>query len=553
MLSNLTIKNYAIIKHLDIAFSSGFCVLTGETGAGKSIIMGALGLILGQRADTTVLKDNKGKCVVEGKFAVAEKPELKRLFDVNDLDYELPVILRREIAPSGKTRAFVNDTPVQLQVMRELGLQLIDIHSQHSNLELGKRKFQLNVIDWYCGHQKLIDNYVLLYRNLKNLEKQFDEITTKAQQLKADFDYYEFQFKQLNEINLQSGEQEDLEKEQELLNHSEEIQAGLGHVYRLLDGGELNALAQISEAKQTMDKLSGFMPQAAELHERIESQYIEMRDIADECERLAETIEHDPKRLGYLNERLNVIYSLQQKHRVSSVEELIIIRDEFDSKLQDSASFDEELLRLEKAIKTENEKVAEAAQELHNSRKEQIEPIASEICTYLKQLGMPNATFKIELNKTESYGPDGTDEVFFLFAANKGSNIEEINKVASGGELSRLMLAIKTVVARSKALPAIIFDEIDTGISGEIASKMGSILLQMSKYMQVINITHLPQIASRGQNHYLVYKTETETETETGIRQLNNDERVEEIAKMLSGEVTNAAAYENARALLSDS
>lgn len=550
MLSKLNIKNYAIIKQLEVDFASGFCVVTGETGAGKSIIMGALGLILGQRADTSVLNNDQGKCIVEGRFLVQETKELKFFFEQNDLDYELPVLLRREINSSGKSRAFINDTPVQLTLIRELGLRLIDIHSQHSNLELGKRQFQLNVIDWYCGHDDLIYSYSLLFQQLKAWEKKQEKLVEKASQSKADLDYYEFQFKQLNDLNLLEGEQEKLEKEHELLTHSEEIKVGLNNVYQLLDGEEFNTISKLKEVSNLFQKLTAFLPEATDLHSRIESQHIEMRDIADECEQLAEQSEHDPQKLEIVSDRLDVIYSFQQKHRVDSVEALIELRNDFDAKIQDAASFDEELIQLDKEIADLRENVKIAGHALHESRAKQIPSISKEITSYLNQLGMPNGVFKIELNQKVEFGPSGIDEVFFMFTANMGSKLEEINKVASGGELSRLMLAIKTVVAKSKALPAIIFDEIDSGISGEIASKMGSILKQMAKYMQVINITHLPQIASKGESHYQVYKNETNDNVETGIRLLHNNERIVEIAKMLSDDSPDKAALENAKSLL---
>ncbi len=553
MLSSLTIKNYAIIKNLEVNFEQGFCVLTGETGAGKSIIMGALALILGQRADTSVLHNNQNKCIVEGKFILTETKLLEKVFEHCDLDFDLPVILRREIAPSGKSRAFINDTPVQLQVMREIGLLLIDVHSQHSNLELGKRKFQLNVIDWYGAHSALLNAYTKQYSHFRNLKRQHNELVEKANQSKADLDYYQFQFTQLDEAALVPGEQEEFEQEQEMLSHSEEIKTGLSEVYQLLDSEEQGIIPIVKNAANTIQKLVEYLPEAGELSSRLESQYLEMRDIADECEQLALKTEHDPARLEFINERLNTIFSLQQKHRVDTVEQLIALRDDFDSKIQESASFDDELLKLESEIAKQNQQLAAAANELHLSRKKLLIPISTEIARLLEQLGMPNAVFSIDLIKKTAFGPDGIDEVAFMFSANKGVKPEEINKVASGGELSRLMLAIKTVVAKSKTLPAIIFDEIDTGISGEIASKMGNIMQQMSKYMQVITITHLPQIASKGSAHFQVYKNENDTYTETSIRKLNHNERVAEIAKMLSGEATNNAAIDNARVLLAAS
>ncbi len=552
MLSSLSIKNYAIIRDLEVTFNPGFCVLTGETGAGKSIIMGALGLILGQRADKSMLNNDSGKCIVEGKFMVNDiiAGKLKSFFGINDLDFEIPIILRREITPSGKSRAFINDTPVQLSVISELGLNLIDIHSQHSNLELGNHVFQLNVVDWYGGHEKLINDYQLVYKEMRALQKKYNEIAEAAQQSKADLDYYTFQFKQLEEAALVDGEQEELEQERELLSHSEEIKTGLGNVYQLLDNGEFSALSQLKEAVSVMQGLAGFFPEAKELHSRLESQHIEMQDIAAECERLAELTEYEPGRLENVNDRLNTIYSLQQKHRVETVAELIALRDEFDQKIQEAESYDEQLEKLNIEITAIREKVSSGAEKLHQSRMKALPKITKEIQGYLSQLGMPNAIMQVDIKTRKDFSSTGNDDVYFLFTANKGVAPEEINKVASGGELSRLMLAIKTVVARSKALPAIIFDEIDAGISGEIASKMARILAEMANYMQVINITHLPQIASKGTAHYCVFKKDFSDRVETDIRQLTEDERVVEIAKMLGGDPPQEAAIINAKALL---
>ncbi|HKM93945.1 MAG TPA: DNA repair protein RecN [Prolixibacteraceae bacterium] len=550
MLSTLSIKNYAIIKNLNVNFDEGFCVITGETGAGKSIIMGALSLILGQRADSSVVNENEGKCVVEGRFKIESTKKLQSFFNENELDFDVPVILRREITTAGKSRAFVNDTPVSLNILRDLGLMLIDIHSQHSNLELGKHQFQLNVLDWYCGNDSLLAKYTVLYHELTKIQHQRNELFEIAEKAKADLDYFEFQFNQLNEANLTDGEQEELEQEQEILTHAGEIKAGLESVYQILDGDEQCVIVKAKEANSVLQRLKSYLPFAEELSKRLESVYIEMRDIADESELLAEKTEDNPSRLGFIAERINLIYTLQQKHRVESVAELITLRTEYDQKIQASASYGFDIERLDGEIKAQTELVGKASNELHLSREEGIKGFKTEVTQYLNQLGMPNAVFSVDLVSKGNFGSTGTDEVYFLFTANKAGQLEDINKVASGGELSRLMLSIKTVVAKSKALPAIIFDEIDTGISGEIAIKMGSILSEMAKYMQVINITHLPQIASKGMSHYQVYKNEHSHGVETDIKKLNSDERVFEIAKMLSGEIPHQSAIDNARSLL---
>jgi DNA repair protein RecN (Recombination protein N) len=550
MLVTLSIKNYAIIQELSVDFAPGFSVITGETGAGKSIIMGALSLILGQRADSSVLFDKELKCVIEGKFQLSPSEELTAFFEENDLDLENIILLRREITNAGKSRAFVNDTPVQLTLLRELGLKLIDIHSQHSNLDLGKRLFQLNVVDWFSDHKQLLDSYFETYKSWRNLELQYNLLKDKALQANTDLDYYHFQFKQLEEVKLVECEQAVLEQDQELLTHSEEIKSGLNQVFQLLDAAEINVIGSVKESITVIQRLVNYLPQAKSIIERLDSQLIELRDIAGECELLAEKTEHDPEKLALITDRLNTIYSLQQKHRVDSVEALIQLRNDFDTKIQTAASYDDELIKLEKLIQQEKEKLQKAADKLHHSRLAQLPKIEKEISLIVKQLGMQNAQFKVEIERRSDFTPNGNDDVFFLFNANKGGQLDEINRVASGGELSRLMLAIKTVVAKSKALPAIVFDEIDTGISGEIALKMGEILKDMANYMQVINITHLPQIAAKGSQHYFVFKNEASDRTVSGMRLLNHEERITEIAKMLSGDNPTPAAVENARSLL---
>ncbi len=552
MLSGIFIKNYAIIKELNVNFAQGFCVVTGETGAGKSIIMGALSLILGQRADSSVLNSADSKCVVEGRFEINETSGLVSFFESNDLDFDNTIILRREILPNGKSRAFINDTPVQLNILREAGLKLIDIHSQHSNLELVKKQFQLNVIDWYGGHENLLSEYSLLFRDLKKLETKLAETKENARQSKADLDFYEFQFKQLKESSLVEGEQILLEGEQEILTHAEEIKSGLYQAFSLFDEEDQSIIKKLKEALMAMHKLRNYLPSASGLHDRIESLLIEARDIASECEHLAEKTDSDPGRLDYISERLDIIYTLQQKHRVESVEELIRVMNSFDEKIQAAYSYEEEIEKVEKELISVKEKVARAAVKLTDSRKTQIPKIEKEVMSHLSMLGMLNGVFNIDLSTKDNYSSNGVDEVSFLFNANKGGQPEEINKIASGGELSRLMLAIKSVIAKSKALPAIIFDEIDTGISGEIANKMGDILKSMSKFLQVINITHLPQIASKGSFHFLVFKDETSSGVETGMRLLDYDERIVEIAKMLSSNNPTPEAIANAKSLLNN-
>ncbi|MBP7506848.1 MAG: DNA repair protein RecN [Prolixibacteraceae bacterium] len=552
MLSGLLIKNYAIIKELNINFGKGFCVITGETGAGKSIIMGALSLILGQRADSSVLNSADEKCVVEGRFEINGKGDIKSFFENNDLDFDDLIILRREILPNGKSRAFINDTPVQLNLLRDIGIQLIDVHSQHSNLELGKKQFQLNVVDWYGGHSNELSKFSELYKEFKKVQSLLVSTKEMAKKSKADLNFYEFQFNQLNEAKLTDGEQEELEQEQEILTHAEDIKSGLYTIFNIIDGEEQSVIIKMKEIYSVAQKMTVYLPAAENILKRIESLLIEARDIAQECEQLLEKTDSDPSRLDFINNRLDLIYTLHQKHRTGSVAELIVLRDSFDEKIQAAASYDEEIERLEKIYTSLQVKMNVSAEILTDCRKKILPEIEKEIISYLNHLGMPNAIFNVEVGRKDDYTPSGIDEVSFLFNANKGGQPEEINKIASGGELSRLMLAIKSVIARSKELPAIIFDEIDTGISGEIANKMADILKSIAGYMQVINITHLPQIASKGDNHYLVYKNENERNVETGMRILDKEERIIEIAKMLSGDNPTPEAIANAKSLLNN-
>ncbi len=550
MLLSLTIKNYAIINELQVNFDGGFSVITGETGAGKSIIIGALGLILGQRADTSVLRNPDEKCIIEGSFHCERSPELETFFNQNDLDFEVPLILRREIASGGKSRAFINDTPVSLNLLRELGLQLIDIHSQHANLELGKRAFQLKVIDWYGALETSLAGYQKVFFRLKKLEEEYKNSTEAEAKEKADFDYHLFQFNQLEEARLQPGEQEKLEQEQEMLSHSEEIREGLATVIKIFEGEESALLSRTKEVYFILGKLKSYLGEASLLHQRTESLFYELQDVAAECTSLADQCEYNPERLTEVNERLDLIYTLEKKHHVASVDELIEIRDQLNAKIQSVASFGERIRELSEQIGKQKEEALALAGKLSQKRRLICGVASEEVLGYLEGLGMPNALFAIKLQQNNELMANGIDEAIFLFSANKGGRPEEIGKVASGGEMSRLMLAIKTLVAKSKALPAIIFDEIDTGISGEIALKMGEMLRVMAQYMQVINITHLPQIAAKGTHHFMVFKTEDQKGTTTGMKKLDSKERLLEIAKMLSGDRPSDAAIENARVLM---
>jgi DNA repair protein RecN (Recombination protein N) len=549
MLKRLQIRNYALIRELDVEFTSGLTIITGETGAGKSILIGALSLILGQRADSGILKDKENKCIVEGVFEV-EGYGLESLFADNDLDYDHQVIFRREIAPNGKSRAFVNDTPVNLKTLEELGVRLIDIHSQHQSLELGNRMFQMMVLDNYAGNKPVLSDYQSKYKQYKSMLAELSRAEEQASLLRQELDYFQFQFEQLSKANLQPGEQETLEHELTLLTHAEEIKSALLLVANLLGGDEVNTLSRVKESVNVLTRILKFYPEASLLIERLNSMYLEISDIYSEAEYTSEKMEVDPNRILHLNERLDLIYSLQQKHHVTNEEGLIMLRDDFELKVNSVFSNDEALENLRITAREREEELVKLADQLSQKRMAVTVRIGQRVEEQLVQLGMPNSRFKAEVTTGLSLSPYGRDEVNFLFTANKNGELSEISKVASGGELSRLMLSIKALISQSKALPTILFDEIDSGISGETADKMGNILKDISRDMQVINITHLPQIAAKGDHHFLVYKEDTEKETIARLKLLSSDERVSELAKMLSGETITDAARMNATELL---
>ena len=549
MLTRLRIQNYALIRELDVDLSPGFSIITGETGAGKSILLGALSLILGQRADSAVLNDKSAKCVVEANFRI-EGLGLEELFLANDLDFDHLAIFRREINPAGKSRAFINDSPVMLKVMQDIGMRLIDIHSQNQNLEINDQSFQMMVVDICAGNQENLLNYKNCYRDYRKLTAELNEAGLAVEKSKADLDYYQFQFDQLYTASLIEQEQEELEKELELLTHAEEIKSGLSNVTELLNGDNISALIQTKTAIALITKMINFLPVAPDLSQRLESLYVDLKEIVQEVAWIEEKVEFDPERIRAINERLDLLYSLQQKHHVQSVKELIEIRDSFELKIRTVSSDEEELLRLSQLKELKYTEVLSVARLLSDRRCLIAKDIESKVSNQLFLLGMPNSKFKVEISPEDSPGTNGMDSVSFLFTANKNGILYEISKVASGGELSRLMLAIKALISKSKALPTIIFDEIDSGVSGEIADRMGIILKDISSDMQVINITHLPQIAARGDHHYLVYKQDSDNETTTRLKCLTQTERIEELAKMLSGENITAAAILNAEELL---
>ena len=549
MLTRLRIQNYALIRELDVDLRPGFSIITGETGAGKSILLGALSLILGQRADSSVLKDKSVKCVVEAVFRV-DGLGLEELFLANDLDFDNFAIFRREINPAGKSRAFINDSPVMLKTMQDIGIHLIDIHSQNQNLELNTQAFQLMVVDICAGNQELLVTYKENYKDFRKLISDLADAELMAEKSKADLDYFQFQFDQLYKAALTENEQELLEKELEILTHAEEIKAGLSNVSELLNGENISALIQVKTSIGLITKLNNFLPDAKGLAQRLVSLYVDLKDVADEAGSIGEKVEYDPDRIGSINERLDLIYSLQQKHHVKSVDELIVLRNSLEAKILAVSSTEEEIQRLVQLKDLKKAEVEDLSNRLSVKRQSVVVEIEMRVIRQLLQLGMPNSKFKVEISSLLSPGSHGMDTVSFLFTANKNGVLCEISKVASGGEMSRVMLAIKALISKSKALPTIIFDEIDAGVSGDIAERMGIILKEISTDMQVINITHLPQIAAKGDHHFLVYKQDSESETTTRLKLLTKTERIEELAKMLSGENITAAAILNAEELL---
>ena len=550
MLRSLYIQNYALIEKLDISFGAGFSVITGETGAGKSIILGAIGLLLGQRAEVKAIRQGASKCVIEARFDISAYG-MEPFFEENELEYEEECILRREVYASGKSRAFINDTPASLVQMKELGEQLIDVHSQHQNLLLNKEGFQLNVLDILSHNDEQLSAYQSLYREWKQAQQELADLIARAEQNKADEDYIRFQLEQLEEANLSVGEQEELEQETDMLSHAEEIKAGLFRVGQLLTSDEGGLLAGLKESLNTMLGLQKVYSPATELAERLESTYIELKDVSQEISSQEEDVEFNPDRLEEVNDRLNLIYTLQQKHRATTVEELLTLAEEYAAKLAAITSYDERIGELTTLCDTLYNKVRKQAAVLTKARTGAAREVEKQMASRLVPLGMPNVRFQVEMGIRKEPGVHGEDTVNFLFSANKNGSLQNISSVASGGEIARVMLSIKAMIAGAVKLPTIVFDEIDTGVSGEIADRMADIMQEMGEQdRQVISITHLPQIAARGCAHYKVYKQDNETETNSHIRRLADEERVEEIAHMLSGATLTEAALNNAKALL---
>jgi len=552
MLKSLHISNYALITELSIDFESGLSVITGETGAGKSIILGALSLILGQRADTKSIKIDADKCVIEAEFDISAYAHLNTFFEQNDLDNEGKFcIIRRELTNTGKSRAFINDTPVGLNVVRDLSMRLIDIHSQHENLLLSNVGYQLDVVDSIAQNSQIISDYKLTYLEWRNKQTELKQLQKTSEKQASDADYIQFQFQQLNEANLIENEQKDLEAEQDTLNHAEEIKSELLKTQQLLEEDHAS-LPLLKETISALSHIKSFIPNGTNWYDRLQSSLIELKDISDEMRSFEEKVEFNPVRLEWVEARLSELFTLQKKYKVTSVTELIQLRDSFAKQLQRIDSFDEELDVLKTKLEACLAKLIKNAGYLTSSRKKACKPIENYLVDQLTKLGMPNIQFQIMISSETDYSENGNDEVQFLFSANKNRTLQPVTLIASGGEVSRLMLAIKSLVAHKADLPTIIFDEIDTGVSGEIANRMGEIMQTMSLDMQVITITHLPQIAAKGSHHYRVYKDESGQQTQTHIQRLTTNERLDELAHMLSGKNVTDAALLNARELLAN-
>ena len=549
MLQSLSIKNFALIEHLDIEFSQGLSVITGETGAGKSIILGALGLVLGKRADLTSLKDKEQKCVVEAHFDI-KNYSLKDFFTDNDLDYEDITIIRREILPSGKSRAFINDSPVNLQELQELGDFLIDIHSQQQTRELSDEQYQMQIIDAIAGNAELILVYRQQLSEYKEILSNHKKNKEQKESISKEQDYNAFLLEELIAANLKEGEQQELEAGLDKLSNVEFLKESLAKALSIANEEQIGAIQNLKEIKSALQKISGISSQYNDFHERISSLLIEFDDINNEMAQDAEKLADDPEQLEFINQKLQTIYALQKKHQVETVEELLAIQQELDNKVIMVDELDATIERLTQEAEKVKAETDATALRLHEQREKAIPVLTDKVTTILEQLGMPNARFRFDIILGEAYNTNGKDNINLLFSANKGTDFGLLKKVASGGEMSRIMLAVKAVLANYSNLPTIIFDEIDTGVSGEIANKMGDIMKAMSSGMQVFAITHLPQIAGKGAQHYKVFKTIQGDTTVSELKLLSDNERVREIAEMLSGKDITDSALNHARALL---
>jgi DNA repair protein RecN (Recombination protein N) len=549
MLTQLTIKNYALIDELQVGFNNGLTIITGETGAGKSILLGGLSLILGKRADITSVKDASKKCVIEGVFDIS-KYKLKPLFKNRDLDYESITIIRREILPSGKSRAFINDTPVKLDDLQVLGVHLLDIHSQHQTLQLTSDDFQFQIIDALANNDKHLSQYFSELKAFKIFTSEIEKLESQKTEALKELDYNLFLLKELEDAKLVDGELDTLEAEYETLNNIEEIKDKLGQSHQLLSDEDSGITLNLREIKIQILKLVSYGDHYQSIYNRIDSSLIELEDVFSEIENLEDQLEADPNRLDVVNTKLQTLHNLMQKHTVASVEELITIREILSCKVLVTENLDAHISEKEKEKEHLKSQLFTIAKTIHNNRSQVIPKLTKQLESILGTLGMPNAKFNIDLKTSVTFLSNGSDELQFLFSANKGGQFNDLKKSASGGELSRIMLAIKHILSRYTQLPTIMFDEIDTGVSGEISNKMATIMQDMSKAMQVFTITHLPQIAAKGDHHFKVFKEDVNDLTQTQLKKLTPEERIVEIAQMLGGTNVSSSAMEHAKQLL---
>lgn len=551
MLQQLHISNYALIQKLDISFDEGFSVITGETGAGKSILLGALGFALGDRADTNVLYDKDKKCVVEAIFHLNDDL-LRSIFEDNDLDFEQDCILRRELNPSKKTRAFINDTPVTLQTMKEIGNQLVDIHSQHDSLLLTSSEFQLRLLDEIAQNTDNLNDYKSEYHNWNKLKGELEKLKEIAEKNAAENDYLKFQFEELDKANLSLDEYQEVEQTLQMMENAEEIKTLLVGANTLIENSDRAIIKQINDLQPTLTRLKQFIPNTEGMNERIESIKVELKDIAYDLYRLEDDTQFDEDQLRTLQERFDLFNRLMMKHRINSFEELINLRDDLKSKISTYENIDEAIDKAQQLCKRSEERLRLCAQSLHEKRKQAAKGFADNVTALVRQLAMPFAVFCIDVKQQEVFTSNGVDHITFLFSANKGMEVNDIGKVASGGELSRLMLSIKSVVSSYNYIPTLIFDEIDTGVSGEVAAKIGDIMAQIGQSLQLLSITHLPQVASKAKHHYFIFKDNDGTKTKSNIKVLSQEDRVMEIAKMLSNDRISPEAMKAAEVLLGE-
>lgn len=549
MLQTLAIKNFALIDDIKVSFSEGFTIITGETGAGKSILLDALSLVLGKRADLGVLRNKEEKCIIEAEFSI-ESYNLKSVFEQEDIDYEDITVIRREILPTGKSRAFINDTPVTLDVLSQLGKILVDIHSQHETQLLGNEDFQFHIVDTLAQNQPFLEQYEKDLKIYRKNAKKLKELRDFQKNTQKEYDYNSFILNELQEADLEEGMQEELEEIHEQASNVEDIKERLSESTQLLGDEEIGIVNQLRELKATFSGLSDYGAQYSELYERIENAFIELDDLAQEVYDLTENVDFDPKELASVQRTLQKIYDLQKKHQVSSVGELLAIQERLENELSQIENIEETIAEQEKEVAKSLEVIKKSAEEIRENRKKAIPQLTTLLEKMLSELGMSNARFQIELKPLAEFLSNGNDEIQFLFSANKGGNFGLLKKVASGGELSRIMLTVKSILATKIALPTIIFDEIDTGVSGEISQKMGEIMKQMSRNRQVFSITHLPQVASKGSEHFKVFKEDINGKTTTQLKKLSASERVEEVAQMLGGKEITQTARQHAKQLL---